>query len=217
LIPQEVLSRSERDGTVSYSRRGAAWTEWKERTELEHPGARLLKQDEWESDVQPYLLARDQLREHGRALKLLDGQRHVVLTWEDEATGMPCKCQLDTVSTWNVLTDLKTAQDASPEAFGKAIWNFGYHLQAAWYRRAWQRLTGDLLPFTFVVVQTKPSYFCETYDLSPTWYQMADTQLARAMRRLTESYDTNQWHSASFGRVTTLEPPPWAVKAVEAG
>jgi exodeoxyribonuclease VIII len=215
LIPNEVLSRSERDGKEILAKRGAAWTEWKAQMEAAQPGARLIKQDEWEKDVQPYLLARDQLREHGKAMKLLTGERHAALTWEDEETGLPCKCQLDVVSDWRVLTDLKTARDATPEAFGKAIYNFGYHLQAFWYRKAWERLTGELWPWTFVVVQSSPSYMVETYDLADSWYEMAEKQLKTGLRNLARAYETNQWHTPTFGQVTTLEPPTWALNQVK--
>lgn len=209
LVPQEVLARSEREGKAIYSRRGAEWTEWKERTLREQPGARLLRQDEWDKEIAPLLQARDQLRAHTKANKLLDGDRNVALAWEDEATGMPCKCEIDVVSRWRTLTDLKTAQSASPADFLKAIWNFGYHIQAYWYRRAWQRLTGEDWPFVFVVVQKTPSYKVETFDLAPAWYDMAAQQIGETMQQLKASYDTNQWTTATFGKVTTLEPATW--------
>lgn len=214
LIPEEVLARSERDGKVVLSRRGAAWTEWRDRILAEQPDARLLKAEEWESQVQPYLLARDNLREHARAMKLLRGERHVVITWEDEETGLPCKCQLDTVSQWRILTDLKTTRDARPTEFAKSVWNFGYHIQAEWYRRAWERLTGELWPFTFVAVQTSPSYAVEAFDLAPIWYDMAQQQIREGMRRLARAYERDDWHTPTFGSVVVLEPPAWAVKQV---
>lgn len=210
LIPTEVLHRSERDGKEVLSRRGAAWTEWATRMATEHPGARLLKQDEWDSEIQPLLLARDQVRAHGRATKLLDGERHVALEWTDERTDLHCKCQLDVVSRWQALVDLKTSRDADAESFRRDIWNFGYHLQAYWYRRAWLRHTGQDWPFVFVVVQTSPSYRCETYDLSPAWYELAERQIGQALLELHGAYQRNYWQSSTCGSIVTLDPPPWA-------
>lgn len=213
LIPNEVLAQSERDGTVIYSKRGPAWTEWKNRQIAEHgEQVRLYKQDEWEKTIQPYLIARDNLRAHGKAMKLLNGERHAVITWTDEETGIPCKCQLDTISRWRVLTDLKTSRDCSPAEFNRSVFNFGYHIQAEWYRRAWERLTGELWPFTFVVVQTKPSYGCETYDLDEAWYELARRKIREGLNGLKRAYDEDWWHTPTFGKVTTLEPEVWMLR-----
>ena len=210
VIPNEVLARSEREGKEIFSKRGAAWTEWKARQIEEHgEGVRLLRADEWAKDVEPYLIARDNLRLHGKAMKLLNGERHQVLTWQDEETGMPCKCQLDTVSRWRVLTDLKTSRDIRRSEFNRSVWKFGYHIQAEWYRKAWQRLTGELLPFTFVCVQTSPSYGCEAYDLDPKWYELAQQKIREGILGLAKAYETDRFVTPTFGTVTTLSPEPW--------
>jgi len=213
LVPNDVLSQSERDGKVVYSRRGAAWNEWKQRQIDEFgPDVRLLKQDEWDSQIAPLLVARDNVRDHFKASKLLDGENHVSLTWKDETTGLDCKCQIDVASRWKMLTDLKTAQDATPDGFNRAVLNFRYHWQAYWYREAWRRYTGEDWPFAFVVVQNKPSYFCETYDLHPDWYNLAAVQIRSTLDRLAQCLESGIWKSETFGRVITLRPPKWAFK-----
>lgn len=213
LIPNEVLSRSERDGKEIFSKRGPAWTEWKQRMQAEHgEDVRLFRQDEWDSKVQPYLIARENVRQHEKAMKLLTGERHQVLTWEDELTGLPCKCQIDTVSIWKVLTDLKTTRAVNPFDFGRSVYKFGYHIQAEWYRTAWQRYTGELWPFTLVCVQTAPSYGCETYDLSPDWYELAQRQIREGLLGLKRAYETDRWHTPTFGKITTLEPERWMLR-----
>lgn len=213
LIPNEVLSRSEREGKEIFAKRGPEWTEWKARQIAEHgEDVRLYKQDEWDKLIQPYLLARESLRAHAKAMKLLTGERHTVLTWEDETTGMMCKCQLDTVSQWKVLTDLKTCRDIHPFTFNRSVFQFGYAIQARWYQLAWQRYTGELWPFCFVCVQTSPSYGCETYDLSPEWYSYADRKIQEGLHGLKRAYDTDDWHTPTFGKITTLEPEGWMLR-----
>lgn len=213
VIPNEVLASHDRDGKTILSKRGPAWTEWKARQIEEHgEGVRLLRADEWAKNVEPYLLARDNLRLHGKAMKLLTGDRHQVLTWQDEETGMPMRCQLDVVSRWKVLTDLKTSRDIRPREFNRSIHSFGYHIQAEFYRKAWERLTGELLPFTFVCVRSQPSYGCETYDLDEKWYELAEQKIREGIRGLAKAYETDQWVTPTFGKVTRLEPEVWMTR-----
>jgi len=211
LIPPDVLAITRRDGKEIATRRGDAWEEWRARQiEQFGPDVRLLKQDEWDAKVAPLLIARDAVRAHPRAVKLLDGERHVALTWTDERTGLPCKCQFDVVCRFGTLTDLKTAAETDPDAFVRAIVNFRYHWQAWWYREAWKRYAGETRPFAFVVVKSKPSYTVETYDLHPDWYDLAEVQIRDTMDRLAAAYASGNWTTPTFGRITTLRPPRWA-------
>lgn len=211
MIPREVLSVTHRDGKEILVRRGDAWEEWKERTVAEYgPNVRMLRDDEWDATVAPLLTARDAVLEHPRAAKLLDGEPHVALTWTDDVTGLPCKCQLDIVPRLPVLTDLKTAGDNDPESFTRAVLNFRYHWQAWWYREAWARYTGEVRTFAFVVVKSKPSYTVETYDLHPDWYALAEVQIRDTMERLAAAYANGQWRTPTFGKIVTLKPPKWA-------
>jgi len=213
VIPQDVLARSERDGKPVYSRRGPAFNEFVERMTAEHgPDVRLLKQEEWERDIQPLLLARDQLRSHVKASKLLDGTRHQVALWDDEETGLPCKAQFDVISRFGTITDLKTAASAAPEEFNRSVFKFGYHKQAAWYRRAYQRVTGERRPFAFVVVQSSPSYFCEAYTLSDDWLELGEQQVTAGLRRLADAKASDNWHSDTWGQVVELRPLPWMTR-----
>jgi len=213
VIPEDVLSRSERDGKVILRRAGPAWREFETRMKAEHgDDVRLLKSDEWEKSVQPLLLARDQLRANDKAAKLVEGDRHTVALWEDEETGLPCKCQFDIVSNRGCLVDLKTAADATPDQFNRAVFNFGYNMQAAWYSKAWERATGERLPFAFVVVQSSPSYFCEVYTLADEWMELANNKIATGLRRLAAALESGKFETETCGRVVELRPLPWMTK-----
>ena len=50
-----------------------------------------------------------------------------------EIDGVPCKAMIDACSDEGTIVDIKTTQDASPEAFSRASFNYLYHLQLAWY------------------------------------------------------------------------------------
>lgn len=222
LIPDEVLASSTREGKTILSRRGPAWTEWRDRMIEQHgEGVRLMRQDEWDSSVVPLLLGRDKLRAHDRANKLIygAGQPHLALRWVDELTGIPCKCQLDMLhgpaDDPRVIVDLKTAVATNPREFQRAVINFGYHIQAWWYRNAVERWTGRRLPFVFVVVKNKPSFCVETFDLDEDWFELAEVKVRAAMQRLRQAYDEGKWTTSTHGHVVTLKPPRWAYYEVE--
>ena len=61
----------------------------------------------------------------------------------------------------NFISDVKTCQDNSPEAFKRDIYKWGYNLQAAFYM--------DMIgidTFKFIAVSTTYPYTCEVYTLS---------------------------------------------------
>lgn len=65
--------------------------------------------------------------------------------------------------------DLKTTQDASETAFVRSIYNYGYHLQAAFYAVVAEEITGfPFDKFTFLAIETEPPYAVREYELSET-------------------------------------------------
>lgn len=72
-------------------------------------------------------------------------ERSECIVWKDESYDVECKALVDLICSgdWGtVVMDLKTTADASIDSFSKSIFNFGYHMQAAWYLRA-LRSKGD--------------------------------------------------------------------------
>jgi exodeoxyribonuclease VIII len=108
-------------------RRGKAYAAFCE----QHPNQTILKAEEYAT----CLAMRDAVRSHPIAGPALapPGEAEKVLTWTDQATGLPCKCRID---WWRpgLLSDLKTTVDVSPRRFGPLAERMGYHGQMAFYR-----------------------------------------------------------------------------------
>ncbi len=97
------------------------------------------------SDLDEIEQASERVLANREARELLEGaDAEVTLFWRHEhATGpFPCKARLDLVPQGPDMGDLKTCTDASPDGFQRHAWDMGYHLQAAFYSDAWDRL-GD--------------------------------------------------------------------------
>jgi len=73
-------------------------------------------------------------------------------------TGLHLKCKYDCLpDTGNIIYDLKTTQDASPDKFRWSIKNFSYDLSACHYLYVAQLLGLDMQHFVFVAVEkSKP-------------------------------------------------------------
>ena len=66
---------------------------------------------------------------------------------------------LNTIS--NFISDVKTCQDNSPQAFKRDVYSWGYHLQAAFY----MDVCGGVDNFKFIACSTKFPYTVEVYTL----------------------------------------------------
>ena len=105
---------------------------------LAHPAARALlteapcSAEVWEMVKQ----ARPEAETPSGAPTAADGAPGVSelsVYWIDASTGELCRCRPDYWRTDGILVDLKSTNDASPEAFASSIAGWRYHVQHAYY------------------------------------------------------------------------------------
>lgn len=66
-----------------------------------------------------------------------NGTAEVVIEWTDRKTGLRLKAKPDLIPQGtDYLVDLKTASSAAPEKFMRESFEYGYHIQAQFYRQA---------------------------------------------------------------------------------
>ena len=104
--------------------------------------------------------------------------------WTETIDGsmVPCKARLDCYrEPDNIVVDLKTAQDASPEGFRAACRQYKYHLQAAHYARAVEIATGKRPDrFLFVAVESEEPHGVGVYELDEESVRIGEEQMRRA-------------------------------------
>lgn len=79
----------------------------------------------------------DAINAHPVAGKLLapgTGDAELSCYWVDEVTGALCRCRPDHWRHDDIIVDLKTTNDASPEGFAKSINDWRYHVQDPFYQ-----------------------------------------------------------------------------------
>jgi exodeoxyribonuclease VIII len=83
--------------------------------------------------------------------------------------GINCRIRPDALAEdGSYFVSIKTAQDASPEGFGRACGSFKYHVKESFY----MKVLHSALPTPpetayFIVVENKAPYVCQVYDMNP--------------------------------------------------
>lgn len=151
------------------------------------------------------------------AALLADGYGEASAFWIDGDTGELCKCRPDWTSPAGdgvILVDGKTCQDASPDGFGRAIWNFDYWLQAAWYSDGFTAATG--LPvhgFVFAAVESAWPHAAAAYMLGDDVLDKARAENRRLLNLYAECRRTGVWPGYQAG-IQQINLPAWAMKEI---
>lgn len=171
-------------------------------------GKKVIK----EAELAEAVAMRDAVRADALASSYLSGGRHeVTVVWLDEETGLTCKGRIDFLRNDYVLVDLKTTRDAIPHWFGRDVARLQYHVQAAMYLDAVERLTGETARFVAVALESSPPYDVVTYDLPEPVISAGRDEYRRLLRLLVECRQENRWPGIGNGFEVTLSLPAWAM------
>ncbi len=162
------------------------------------------------------------LRAHPLAAKLLaHGSAERSLFWADPDTGVRRRARLD----WHrerrggrvIVPDYKTAVSAEPRAFGRAVREHGYHVQAAWYLDAIRALDlgGPDSAFVFIVQEKTAPYVVTVCELDADALALGAALSRRAIEIYQECTETGEWPGYSTD-IAHISLPPWAADDLEA-
>lgn len=135
----------------------------------------------------------------------------------DPVTGIDIRCRTDYLPDGEdiLLVDLKTARDASPDAFAYEADKFGYHVQRSFNLDCWGIEMGTrAADMRFVVVETSPPYLTAVYSLDLEFCDMGDAMAREARRRYALALEHNDWPGYPEG-VTEIKPRVAAIYAFQ--
>lgn len=173
----------------------------------EAAGKTWLKQHEFDHVI----AMRDAVHRHPAARTVMRrGRAEVTAVWTDPETGLRCKSRADWLSSMDgVFVDLKSAIDASPGGFRRAAANNRYHVQDAFYSRAFEENNIHIANFVFVVVEKEPPHAVAVYQLDDTARLKGEELYMAELRALREAIDSDVW--PGYGdSVQDLRLPGWA-------
>lgn len=139
-----------------------------------------------------------------------EGPTEHTITWTDPETGLELKSRRDKVLPLD-LPDIKTTEDASPEAFAKSCANYGYARQAAWNIAGEHERTGERKNFVFLVV-SKSTFEVAVYTLNEEAIILGDRQNRATLNRMAECRASGCWLAPHEKQITELSLPGWAYK-----
>lgn len=166
------------------------------------------------------------LRDHPIAGRLFDpdaGLPEQSLFWRDAEFDVWRRARLDWMRPASpgrrlIVADYKTTNSADPEALGKTMATYGYHLQAQWYRDAAiaLNLIGDVDPVFVLVCQEKtPPYLVTVAQPDHAALRYAAMANRKALDIYRRCRDADYW-PAYADTVAHLPLPRWAERQHEA-
>lgn len=141
---------------------------------------------------------------------LADGSPEQSMFWTHNETGVRCRGRIDWLG-FDKITDLKSAADASPEGFARAAYNLGYSIQNYWYSEGFEQITGEMLPFAFIVCEPEPPYLVGCYELDDEFFYHGAAKAKQARQMFRDCTESGLWPDWPTDQ-HTLSLPRWARK-----
>lgn len=144
---------------------------------------------------------------------LIGGRAEFSVLWQTEVDGfgnLECKSRLDFWSEETGIADLKTCRDASPKAFARAIAEYEYHAQAAFYVDAIRFKTGRDAPFHFIAVESAVPHVAQAYRVPDWMLDLGRKRYQELLVRLCECRRDDVWPGYST-EVLDADMPTWAL------
>lgn len=186
-------------------KRGKAWTEPAEAAKAD--GKIPLKSSEWAM----VKAMRDSVYAHPAAREAFaEYKPEQSVFWEEGDLALKCRPDL-----WapGKLWDLKTTINADPREFGKTAYNYGYHQSAAHYIDGVKELTGEELPFGFILVEKTAPYLVSVVELDWEAIDLGRALNDRAKRIYRECSDSGNW--PGYAPAEPISLPNFAVYETE--
>lgn len=139
-----------------------------------------------------------------------NGHAEVVFIWEDEETGILCKCKFDWINfDIGLGFDYKTTRDANPAKFKYSVSDFGYHRQLAHYYRGAQANGVDLKKNAILAQEKEPPYLHAWYEFmfeedyvmgsQGNEFQIANYQIDGALKKWKYCIENDYWPGYTHG------------------
>lgn len=157
----------------------------------------------------------DAVREHPLAAELLaDGVAEQSGYWMDDQTWQRLRFRPDWITTYQgspTIVDYKTSQTADPQQFARKAYDFGYHVQQAWYSTGYEAVTGEPPEFLFIVQEKDAPFLVSVFEFDSAAVVQGQADMRAALDVYSACQESGVWPGYSDD-VQSLRLPPWAHK-----
>jgi hypothetical protein len=170
-----------------------------------HGGARWCKA--WEEDHSDFTVLKPDHIKRIRGMSktlgehpmvqggILNGLVEHTLVWRDVETGLWLKVRPDVIPTDDLdVADLKTAASVSDSAIDRAIGDYGYYVQGALIRMAFENVLGAAMnTFSLVFVESQPPHCVRVVTLKHEDLELGEMLARTALRLMAKCLERGEW------------------------
>jgi uncharacterized small protein (DUF1192 family) len=149
---------------------------------------------------------------------VLSGASEVAAFWQEHAsdgTVVQCRGMFDHVLRGDgIIYDLKKSRTAHPKAIRKHVEGYGYHIQAAAYTRALERIEPRLqgkVQFRWLFVEAEAPYGVTMAEPAGSMRRLGEACWSQAVDQWAHCTAVNDW-PAYPREVVRVEASPWALE-----
>jgi exodeoxyribonuclease VIII len=159
----------------------------------------------------------DAVRSNPHMAKFLDapGRAELSVFGKDPVTGLQVRIRIDWLTDKLVAMDLKTTRDLRNDQFVRSVFDYRYHVQAAFYRDVFKWATGeDLRDFVFGVIESDVPHVSVPVRLPADLLKCGEIEYRRDLNRYADCLETDSWPGPQ-PEPFVLQLPTWAEYKVE--
>lgn len=164
----------------------------------EHADKTILTQQAWDD---AHFMADAVRRAVGDMLDNAAAEQ--VVTWTDEATGLPCKVRRDLLKS-RVLADLKSTRDLDYRRFTNQAASLDYHSQKSFYAEP-----GGVDRCIIIAVEKSAPYDVGVFELDTEALDVGKRRWRKWLDRLAECLAADRW-PGRYDSVQQFSLPSWA-------
>lgn len=114
----------------------------------------------------------------------------------------------------NYIIDLKSTEDARPEAFMREIEKYRYDVQAAFYTDLHQAAVGPVRGFVFIAVEKKAPHAIRVYYAGPNMIRIGRHKYQQNLQTFAQCVESGNWPSYPT-TVEAISLPDWAERRAQ--
>jgi len=147
---------------------------------------------------------------------LIDEIKYTEVSLFLNRNGVTYKCRFDAITKNGSILDLKTTQDARFEAFSRSIFNYRYHVQAAYYSDLFEAAAGAQADFIFLAVESEPPHASKVYRLDSISMEIGREAYKNDLEVYKQCFKSNLWPAYEQNNEPDLIAlPEWAIMDYE--
>lgn len=130
--------------------------------------------------------------------------------WTDEKTELKCRIKPDLING-SKLIDIKTTMCAAPFEFASQSARLNYHLQLAFYKDGFEKVTGQKIDECLIVaVETAPPHAVVVYKIDDESLEQGRRDYRKGLNILKDCYKKNNFYGYS-DEILSLKLPSYKI------